>query len=59
MEDGKSTCQNKRDISSEKLFKHATQVRISKTKRGVDGATQNREILLSVTSGFKLHHKIV
>lgn len=42
-----------------KVFKHATQSIYSKTKGGVDGATQARAILRSPTSHLKWEQKIV
>lgn len=42
-----------------KLFKHSTQSFYSKTKGGVDGATQQRAILRSATSHFAWEQKLV
>lgn len=42
-----------------KLFKHASQSIYSKTKCGVDGATQQRAVLRSSTSSFKWEQKVV
>lgn len=42
-----------------KLFKHGTQTLYSKTKGGMDGATQQRAVLRSPTSHLKWEPKIV